>query len=287
MRPSEAPAGAARRPGSSRGRASRLAGRRRSAGSMNTQKQTIVDSGLPGQPEDERVAAAAEPQRLAGLDPHAPEDLLDAARLERGLDVVVRADRDAAGDDQHVALQARRDGASRVASRSSPITPWSTTSAPARSASSRTISPLDSWIRPGSGGAPSGSSSLPVTIRCRRGRRWTATSPTPAEASAEMRGSVSRVARRARARRPRAGPRRGSGRACPASARRSGATRAVAPRAPARTAGSRRRPAGSPRRSRSRAAVPGSSAVAATSPAATSPTSRSATPGAVSAARTA
>src|SRR5213076_3211518 len=40
------------------------------------------------QPEDERPAAAPEPQRLARLDPHAPEDLLDAARLEGRLDVV-------------------------------------------------------------------------------------------------------------------------------------------------------------------------------------------------------
>ena len=47
-------------------------------------------------------------------------------------------------------------------------------------------------MRPGSGGAPIGSSSLPVAITCRRGRRCTATSPTPAEASADMRGSVRR-----------------------------------------------------------------------------------------------
>ena len=53
------------------------------------------------------------------------------------------------------------------------------------------MSPFDSWIRPGSGGAPTGSSSLPVTIRCSRGRRWTETSPTPADASAEMRGRLS------------------------------------------------------------------------------------------------
>ena len=81
--------------------------------------------------------------------------------------------------------------AARVESKSSAITPPSITCAPARSASSRTISPFDSWILPGSGGAPSGSSSEPVTSRCSRARRWTAISPTPAAASEETRASVS------------------------------------------------------------------------------------------------
>ena len=74
----------------------------------------MLESGLPGQAEHERVAAAAEPQRLAGLHAHAPEHLLDAAGLERRLDVVVRADRDAAGDDQHVAAPGRASTAARV-----------------------------------------------------------------------------------------------------------------------------------------------------------------------------
>src|SRR5204863_181911 len=50
---------------------------------------------VPRQAEHERASAAPEPQRLAGLDPHAPQHLLDAARLEGGLHVVVRADRHA------------------------------------------------------------------------------------------------------------------------------------------------------------------------------------------------
>ena len=80
--------------------------------------------------------------------------------------------------------------AARVDSKSSAITPPSITCAPARSASRRTISPFDSWILPGSGGAPSGSSSEPVTSRCRRARRWTVISPTPAAASEEICASV-------------------------------------------------------------------------------------------------
>ena len=44
----------------------------------------------------------AEPGRLAGLQRDAPEPLLDPERRERRLDVVVGADRDPAGDDDHV-----------------------------------------------------------------------------------------------------------------------------------------------------------------------------------------
>ena len=109
MRLSDGPAGSPSRPRSRHGPASGSPRSRRSAGRTNSAVQTIADSGLPGQPEHERRAAPAEPQRLAGLDPHAPEDLLDAAGLEGGLDVVVRADRDAAGDDQDVALQPALD----------------------------------------------------------------------------------------------------------------------------------------------------------------------------------
>ena len=107
VRLSDGPAGSPRRPRSKRGPgvASRRAGGAARA-ATNIAVPTIADSGLPGSPNTSVRAAAPEPQRLAGLDPHAPEDLLDAARLEGGLDVVVRADRDAAGDDQDVALQA-------------------------------------------------------------------------------------------------------------------------------------------------------------------------------------
>ena len=60
------------------------------------------------QPEDERVVAGAEPRRAAGAQRDAPEDLVDAERLQRRLDVVVGTDRDAAGEDEHVGLLERR-----------------------------------------------------------------------------------------------------------------------------------------------------------------------------------
>ena len=68
---------------------------------------------VAGQAEHERVVAAPEPQRLARLDPHAPEDLVHAAGLEGRLDVVVLADRHAAADDQHVAAEALAHGRDR------------------------------------------------------------------------------------------------------------------------------------------------------------------------------
>ena len=129
---------------------------------MNSAMPTIADSGLPGRPNTSVLAAAAEPQRLAGLDPHAPEDLLDAARLERGLDVVVRADRDAAGDDQHVALAGPRSTAARVASRSSAIDAVVDDRAPARSASS--ARPSARWTR---GSCPARAARRAAAARCR------------------------------------------------------------------------------------------------------------------------
>ena len=58
--------------------------------------------GVARQTEHEGVVAAAEPGRLARLQRDPPEDLFDAEARERRLDVVVGADRDAAGDDHHV-----------------------------------------------------------------------------------------------------------------------------------------------------------------------------------------
>ena len=76
---------------------------------------TIAETGLPGSAEDERPARGdAEVGRLAGPQGHAPEDLLDAERLERRADVVVLADRDAAGDDRDVAAERQLE---RVAGR--------------------------------------------------------------------------------------------------------------------------------------------------------------------------
>ena len=63
--------------------------------------------GVAGQAERERIAARAEPGGLAGTKAHAPEALLDAELAKRGLHVVVRADRHAAGDDHDVGLVER------------------------------------------------------------------------------------------------------------------------------------------------------------------------------------
>ena len=167
----------------------------------------MLDSGLPGRPNDQRAAAAPEPHRLARLDPHAPEDLLDAARLERGLDVVVRADRHAAGDEQHVARQAgldgrarrlavvRRDavvGQPRAGPRGQQATParWTRGSAPARAA------------------RPSGSSSLPVTIRCSARAAVHRHLADPGGGERRQRAAGRAARRRPPAGRPRARPRR-------------------------------------------------------------------------------
>ena len=111
---------------------------------------------VAGQPEHERGAAAAEPQRLARLEAHAPEDLLDPAGLEGGLDVVVLADGHAARDRQHVAVEPgldRRPRGRRVVGHDGVDGRRRRRRC---SASSRSVSRLDSWTRPGSGGAPTG-----------------------------------------------------------------------------------------------------------------------------------
>ena len=156
------PGGAARRAGTVAAPAPASPCRRRSAGSTKSRKQTTTESGLPGSPNTSVRAAAAEPQRLAGLDPHAPEHLLDAAGLERGLDVVVRADRDAAGDDQHVARQAAprpRRGSPRGRRRS---TPWSTTSRAGALGEQR--APSARWTR---GSGPARAARRAAAARCR------------------------------------------------------------------------------------------------------------------------
>ena len=86
-------------------------------------KVTIAETGLPGSPKTSgRAAAYAEVGRLAGPQRDAPEDLLDAERVERRADVVVLADRDAAADDRDIAGEPAASIAARVAPRSSPIT---------------------------------------------------------------------------------------------------------------------------------------------------------------------
>ena len=82
MRPSDGPAGTASRTGTIAGAGVGLA--LHAAQRRTDEEQEAGDGGerVAGQPEDERRVAAAEPQRLAGLEPHAPE-LLDARRPPR------------------------------------------------------------------------------------------------------------------------------------------------------------------------------------------------------------
>ena len=66
--------------------------------------------GIPREAEDERVAADAERDRLAGLDCHSPEHLLDAELSLRRPDEVVLADRDTARGDEDVGRESTLDG---------------------------------------------------------------------------------------------------------------------------------------------------------------------------------
>ncbi|HVL96276.1 MAG TPA: hypothetical protein VM266_10495, partial [Solirubrobacteraceae bacterium] len=58
--------------------------------------------GVARQAERPAITGAPAEERLAWLHAHAPEQLLDAGGGEGALDVVVLADRNAAGDEQHV-----------------------------------------------------------------------------------------------------------------------------------------------------------------------------------------
>ena len=111
---------------------------------------TTAETGLPGSPNTSVVAAAAEPGRLARLERDPPEHLLDAELGQRRLDVVVRADRDAAGDDHHVrGLERGRDALLRgvvvVGQPPRRFGAWR----PALAASPASIGALELWISPG------------------------------------------------------------------------------------------------------------------------------------------
>ena len=108
MRPSDARAAVVRRPRSSRGRASGSPASRRRAGSMKTAQQTIVESGLPGSPKTSVSPRRPNHSGLPGLIWTRQKTSSTPTALERRLDVIVRADRHAARDDQHVALQPGR-----------------------------------------------------------------------------------------------------------------------------------------------------------------------------------
>ena len=260
MRPSDGLGGRGRggRPRSA-GRASRSPCSRRSAGSMNTQKHDDRRQRVAGQTEHERVAAAAEPQRLAGLDPHAPEDLLDAAGLERGLDVVVRADRDAAGDDQHVALQARFDRGDGGVALDRRSRRGRRRCAPARPASRRTISAvrLVDLARLGRRAdrqqlaAGDDQVQARAAVHGRPRRRRPRRAPRPAGASARSPRAREHVARRA-------GPRRGARTCVPGTSARP-ASRCRCATSASSTARTASAPGGIAAPVETGAAVPGSS----------------------------
>ena len=187
-----------------RGRRARPASRR-SAGSMKTQKQTIVDSGLPGRPNTSVSPRRPNHIGLPGLIRTRQKTSSTPQASNAGLTWSCGPTDTPPRHDQHVALQAgvdRRERRLAVVARSRR---GRSTSAPARAASRRTISPLDSWIRPGSGGAPSGSSSLPgddqvqarapVHRRPRRRRPTRARTAAAASAARPARASTSPACR--------------------------------------------------------------------------------------------
>ena len=78
------------------------------SGAISRCSPTSADSGLPGQAEHDRAGRrTAGPDGLARLDRDAPEQLLDAERRERRLDVVARPDGHAAARDDEVGLERR------------------------------------------------------------------------------------------------------------------------------------------------------------------------------------
>ena len=80
------------------------------AGRTKRRKVTIAETGLPGRPKTSAPCPGdSEPGRLAGLQRHPPEDLLDAEGGKRLLDVIVLANRDAAADRR----RARQSGIAR------------------------------------------------------------------------------------------------------------------------------------------------------------------------------
>ena len=158
---------------------------RRSAGPTKSRKQATVESGLPGRPKTSVAPRRPNQSGLPGLSRTRQNSSSHAALLQRRLDVVVRADRDAAGDEQHVARRARPRPRAAVAAASSGTTGWTTTSAPA--VLGQQLRASAGWTRgsgPARGAAPTSSSSVPVASTCTTGRRCTATAPTPADASA-------------------------------------------------------------------------------------------------------
>ena len=286
MRLSDGPAGSPSRPRPRYGPTSGLAAQPPQRGQDEQRRADDRRQRVARQAEHERRAAPPEPQRLARLDPHAPEDLVDAAGLEGGLDVVVRADRDAAGDDQDVALQPELDH--RPACAAGRPGPAGSARA-ARPPAARASRPRSSSTRrscPARAAAP-GLEQLAAGDD--RGRRAASAarrrSRLPAEASADSRGTVSTSPGRA-----------STSPACTSSPRRRmcrpGETEAVATTvSPRASVSSTLSTASAPARDRRAGRDPRRGArlerEPSAPPAARSPITRSSAPGATSAARTA
>ena len=113
VRPSAGRAATASRTGTYGGAASRLA--LQAPQRRPDEEQEAGDGGerVAGQPEDERPPRRPNHSGLPGLSRTRQNTSSHAARLQRGLDVVVRPDRDAARDEQHVAVQRGLDGGAR------------------------------------------------------------------------------------------------------------------------------------------------------------------------------
>ena len=191
------------------------------AGRTKSRKVTIAETGLPGSPKTS-VPAAATPNQvgLAGLQRHPPEDLLDAERGERRLDVVVLADRDAAADRPRARRRAPRSIAARVASRSSRtcVDRARARRPRARRQRRRACSALELRIAAGPQRRPGlAAARRRWSATATRGRRAQATGPTPTDASTpSSAGPEPAPAREHASRRPRC-PRRRGGRCRPAS----------------------------------------------------------------------
>ena len=262
MRPSSARAAARRASRRAKaGAAARSPCRRRSAGPRKSRKQASVESGLPGRPNTSVAPRRPNHSGLPGLSRTRQNTSSTPRASKRGLDVVVLADRHAAGDRQ----QRRR----RARPRSPPA--WPPGRRPRRGGARRRAPALLGQqpqrepvglvdaARARAARRP-GSSSLPVASTC---TPRAAVDRDRADAGGRERGHAGDVRARApagrehgaRARRPR----RGSGRAARAARRPRGVTRpsaasASSTRRIASAPGGQRRARGDPdRRARARA----------------------------------
>ena len=159
------------------GPASPAPARRRSDGQQQQLEPDQHRQRIARQPDDDAPVAQAAPGRAPGLHRDAPEQLLDAERGQRGLDVIARPDRDAAGGDHDVRLARARARAPRASPRRRRARARSRHDLARRPAAARAIRMLfDSWIWPCASGSPGATSSSPVTTTHTRGARWQRTS---------------------------------------------------------------------------------------------------------------